>query len=398
MNAEYSNNRTKMTGGALTAALAAAVTLGAVAAPAGAQTSPSTPTGPNVRNGNTGGATDSPGPTYPGEVNRSGVDITPNRPNSSGTGPASADGTLLNPQPGYFNGPGAGANIGNAGATGGGAAQSNRSAGQRGRAGYAVRSAGAASSSLLPSNVQPAMSRMVQMMELARSRQRYAPAGAQQSYRNAENALRSALAAAKMVPSNAARNTVATNGATISLHASAQDVRALRSAADRASSARQANALRRLATLYATGAKEFYTGQLREALLEPEAERIVIRNDSRTFSGPASGANSGYGTASSAIQSGGAPANTRPGANTVGGTSAGLPLTTPLTPGPASPVQVTTPPVDNVVNTLPVVPVVPGGVVPVAPVVPGAVPVPVPATPAAGASTTTGATAGGATP
>ncbi len=59
----------------------------------------------------------------------------------------------------------------------------------------------------------------------------------------------------------------------------ASDIRLLRSAAKKARSTEDAERFRKAASLYATGAKELVTGQLREALLDESAEPGVIRGE-----------------------------------------------------------------------------------------------------------------------
>lgn len=62
----------------------------------------------------------------------------------------------------------------------------------------------------------------------------------------------------------------------------AGDVRLLRSAARQAKSADEENRLKKAASLYATGAKEFLTAQLREALLETDvAPPVVVRGNAQ---------------------------------------------------------------------------------------------------------------------
>jgi len=59
----------------------------------------------------------------------------------------------------------------------------------------------------------------------------------------------------------------------------ANDIRLLKSAAKKAQSTEDAERFRKAASLYATGAKELITGQLREALLDESTEPGVLRGD-----------------------------------------------------------------------------------------------------------------------
>ncbi|MBC8142869.1 MAG: hypothetical protein H7Y38_15700, partial [Armatimonadetes bacterium] len=59
----------------------------------------------------------------------------------------------------------------------------------------------------------------------------------------------------------------------------ANDIRLLKSAAKKAQSTEDAERFRKAASLYATGAKELVTGQLREALLDESTEPVILRGD-----------------------------------------------------------------------------------------------------------------------
>lgn len=68
----------------------------------------------------------------------------------------------------------------------------------------------------------------------------------------------------------------------LSSEQAANDVRLLRAAARQAKSTDEGNRLKKAASLYATGAKEFLTAQLREALLEADvAAPVVVRGNAR---------------------------------------------------------------------------------------------------------------------
>ena len=156
------------------------------------------------------------------------------------------------------------------------------SATRAGRTGYGVSAYGSAASQLLPSSVQEVMARVADLRDKAQYRQRYAPSGARQSYRAAEAALLSVLTTAKVSPVTSGAAQTANNAGDASLSSAqmTEDIRALRDAA-RTSAPARGNMLRRVAAYYATGSKEFFTAQLREALLEPKAQKILIRSNAK---------------------------------------------------------------------------------------------------------------------
>lgn len=251
----------------------------------------------------------------------------------------------------------------------------------------------------MPDSVRPVLLRAATMLQAARARQNRAPFGARQSYMASASALRQALAAGRFSAPSGYGSSISPAGLPMTSSEIAGDIQMLKNARANATPAQSA-ALQRIATLYATGAKEFFTGQLRDALFTNDigsTGTIAIR-----------GGNSGQttGTATSAelaprgaygktvaprgaqkggiIQSDGSvvPPNAAPTVPNVGSTpGAVVPANNPVSADVtnAAPLNVAPTAVPLGANPLnPVAPVV----VPTAPVaVP--VPVPVPAPPAA---------------
>jgi len=116
----------------------------------------------------------------------------------------------------------------------------------------------------LPDSVHGIMSRIAEMWQSAsqRANDKSLPDGSRASYRASATALRQALTAGGLRP----RSTVGGGFDAVSNAQLADDIHALRAAASSTPGWRAAN-LNQVASLYATGAKEFYTGSLREALL-----------------------------------------------------------------------------------------------------------------------------------
>jgi hypothetical protein len=145
---------------------------------------------------------------------------------------------------------------------------------------YSSVSAGSASSSMssrassgamahftgsadLPSSATPIMNRIAALLQASQARTASRlPSGARASYTAAASAFHQALMAGRMSASGSAP----ANGALVSSLQVTDDIQTLRMAAQQ-SHGRQAGALTQIASLYATGAKEFFTGELRLALL-----------------------------------------------------------------------------------------------------------------------------------
>lgn len=129
----------------------------------------------------------------------------------------------------------------------------------------------------LPAAARPVMERAAMVYQAAQARATRAPESAQQSYRMAADAMKQALSAGRLAstgsaPFNDARSAY---GMPISSTQVADDIRVLRAASKNATGS-QAAMLQKIASLYATGAKEFFTGQLREALLGDLSPKTVI--------------------------------------------------------------------------------------------------------------------------
>jgi hypothetical protein len=334
--------------------------------PPGAPSQPGTPipTGPVNSNGNTGGATNSPAPALPGE-----------RPAAPTVNPAPAvrvDDPALRLSGGNSRSLPVVQSATRVNPAGGSSAMRN-----------ATVAYGTAASALMPADVTPILNRAAEMAQRSRYRQRYAPAGAKKSYSNAESALRAALKTARMSTSSSLNNASAWQTSVSSAQA-AEDIRTLRETAKSATPQRAAM-LRKVASLYATGSKEFFTAQLREALLETDAERIVIRNNG----------NNGYGRASSASQPAPWPKAPASARNTVGSppNNSAPPTLDQVAPPPGvpgsggvAPNVIITPVVPNGVVISPnviVTPTAPIVPVPVVPVVPTAPPTTIPENPPA---------------
>jgi len=111
---------------------------------------------------------------------------------------------------------------------------------------------------------QMVLDRAARMLGAARERQAGGPVGARQAYRSAEDALLQMFAAAGQ---NTPQAIPAGSGlGSLTPAQAVQDIKALR-----------ARGMDRAANFYATAAKEFFTGQLREALLEggPAANQVA---------------------------------------------------------------------------------------------------------------------------
>jgi len=223
-------------------------------------------------------------------------------------------------------------------------------------------------SATLPGSVEPVMQRAARMLASARARAANAPEGARQSYQAAVTALQDLLAAGRFSSSAAS---AAGMGSAMNLPVSstqvAEDIRLLRSASMGTTNSNQASVLNRAASLYATGVKEFITGELRDALLD-------VHPSISPFAATGQGLRHN-GTVSAAEQARRASANRQGGVIMPDGTVA--PGATGLQqnlPGPplavgATASGVVTTPIGGVVPAVPPVVVVDPNAVPAPPVV-----------------------------
>jgi len=142
---------------------------------------------------------------------------------------------------------------------------------------------GAANS--LTSNVQGLQSvlqRAAQYQQAASVRGNTGPSAVRVSYSAANQAFGDLLRAVGNAAGATGVGASSDRTLNLSSEQAANDVRLLRSAARQAKSADEENRLKKAASLYATGAKEFLTAQLREALLESDvAAPVVVRGNAR---------------------------------------------------------------------------------------------------------------------
>jgi hypothetical protein len=149
------------------------------------------------------------------------------------------------------------------------------------------RVAGAMSSTVitaaLPSSATPAMTRITAMLQATEGRMHGAPpASARSMYQSAATSLRQALRMGRVTAMSPAAGAGNAAGLPISSMQIGDDIRALRSAAQSAHGA-QSTVLNQIAGLYATGAKDYFTAEMRVALLgntTPEGVAIPIRGRS----------------------------------------------------------------------------------------------------------------------
>lgn len=236
----------------------------------------------------------------------------------------------------------------------------------------------------LPDSVRPIMIRAAVMLEAAQARQQYAPGGARMSYRAAAAALRQALAAGHYAGPSLASSSTSPAGLPMTASEIAADIQSIKSARANATPAQSA-ALMRVATFYATGAKEFFTGQLRDALFGTDngmRGTIVIRGNANRSRGTGSASSSlilGKTATPRGVQQGGviqpdgsvAPANNAPTVPNIGATPGSVDPantvgTNVLNTPPLGIAPVATPVGDNPLN--PVAPIVVPAVIPTAPV------------------------------
>ena len=125
----------------------------------------------------------------------------------------------------------------------------------------------------VPGAVEPIMSRAASLLLAAEARQKSAPGEAKESYKAAADALRELLTSNRLAPAGRAASVPS-----VSSTQAADDIRTLRAAA-KSSTGNRMEMLNKSAALYATGTKEYFTGQLREALFDTNvsAGPVVLR-------------------------------------------------------------------------------------------------------------------------
>ncbi len=234
---------------------------------------------------------------------------TPNNPNNqNNTAPATPN-TENPPQGGLITnqtvGTPTGAAAATATATNGQAAQTNRNNAQNSRGASGTnntngRNAANGSLSAPLGNANPVLERAAEMLREARMRMADAPSGARQSYQSSVNAFTQLFRAYGV----SADGTMSGRGVNVTASQAADDVRTLRSVAKNNRSGKMNQA----ASFYATGAKEFFTAQLREALYNA-TPTVTVRGDGRPSTRRNSRANAPAmnartGNASSAVQGG----------------------------------------------------------------------------------------------
>jgi hypothetical protein len=129
--------------------------------------------------------------------------------------------------------------------------------------------------------LQPILQRATQFQQAAIARGNSGPTAVRVSYSAANQAFGDLLRAiGGKVPTTGIAASSSDRTLNLSSEQAANDVRFLKSAARQAKSADEENRLKKAASLYATGAKEFLTAQLREALLESDvAAPVVVRGN-----------------------------------------------------------------------------------------------------------------------
>lgn len=121
-------------------------------------------------------------------------------------------------------------------------------------------------------NATSVLERAAEMLRASRMKLADAPSGARQSYQSATNALTQMFRAYGV----SANGATSGRGVNVTASQAAADVQTLRALAKNNRSGKMQQA----ASLYATGAKEFFTGQLREALFS-STPNVVLRGDGR---------------------------------------------------------------------------------------------------------------------
>ena len=208
-----------------------------------------------------------------------------------------------------------------------------------GAAGNANQARGATYSGMVPSgtsgasfgtaDLAGAMRRAAAMRQAARLRARSAPSQARASYRSAEASL--------LGVSGSTATTGSGGDFALSAPQAAGDIRAIQGAARRARQegrTREASRLRTMATRYAAGARDFFTGEMREALFAPAAlPAVVIRGDRRAAPGTRAAAT----TTTSASRRGSGNTARQSAPNGAGGTPLPAPPSGPVLLNPATP-------------------------------------------------------------
>lgn len=231
-----------------------------------------------------------------------------------------------------------------------------------------------ANSAELPTAARPVMERAAMVYQAAQARVTRAPESAQQSYRMAADAMKQALSAGRFAstgtaPFNDARSAY---GLPISSTQVADDIRVLRAASKNATGS-QAAMLQKIAGLYATGVKEFFTAQLREALLGDLSPKTVIAV--RATGTATSAARRNSNAQGGVLQPDGSvvPGNQIP--SSLPNPYSSVAPNNPLTTGALAPPIVGSGVVGSgVIVSAPTIPVVPTGTVVTTPVAPVAVP------------------------
>lgn len=148
-------------------------------------------------------------------------------------------------------------------------------------------SAGGASGAANPmtgsvQGLQPVLQRAAQYQQAASVRGNTGPSAVRVSYSAANQAFGDLL---RTIGTSGPANGVGASSdkaLNVSSEQAANDVRLLKAAARQAKSADEESRLKKAASLYATGAKEFLTAQLREALLETDvAPPVVVRGNAK---------------------------------------------------------------------------------------------------------------------
>lgn len=272
------------------AAAVAAASLTTAVIPAAAQESGTAqPPAPAGQSGSNSGGGQETGTSGPSNLNPGGVQGRPN----GGQGVFSGAGSQVQGTP---NGAAAQGNS----AAGGGSVPASGN-------GTAARTSGANSRiSVTTSNaLTPIINRAQDMLRVADSRKIDAPGGAASSYSKSARALRQMLSAAgygtaassALSARGSGVNAASMSSMPVSSDLVTEDIRVLRSLSRQPGSRAQSGGMSkaqidRVASLYATGSKEFFTAQLRDALFESPVQVTVRRNGSRV-EGPSSGQGGG---------------------------------------------------------------------------------------------------------
>ena len=160
--------------------------------------------------------------------------------------------------------------------------------GTRRASGTGTASSFSVTAASVPGAVEPIMNRAATLLRIAESRQNTAPGGAKESYRASAQALRQLLSSAHLAPGLGSGTGLA-SAPSVSSTQVGDDIRTLRASA-KSSRGSQMALLTKAASLYATGTKEYFTAQLREALFDGNVTTapVVIRG-SRSNAAQASG-------------------------------------------------------------------------------------------------------------